>query len=332
MSGRAAPRASTGPADAPRARARRTRSARRCAMWDAAGPRRSPARFRVIRYDHRGHGGSPVPAGPVRDRRRSAATCSRCWTGSGSSARSFCGLSLGGMAGMWLGVQRARAHRPARAAAAPRRTCRRASCGASARRPCARQGTEAVADAGVERWFTPEFAAPTRRGRRAARRCSPRRRPRATPAAARRSAAWTCAATLGRDRGADARDRRRRGPVDAARARPRDRRRDPRRALRGARGRPRTSRTSSAPSEVTDLIARAPRPDRRTDERPRYDAGMKVAPRGARRRARRPRDRATRPTSPRRSRSSSPATPWGEVWTRDRASTAARAARSRSPC
>ena len=58
-------------------------------------------RYRLLRYDHRGHGGSPVPSGPytIEDFGRDIlALLDRL----GLGGFSFCGLSIGGMVGMWL--------------------------------------------------------------------------------------------------------------------------------------------------------------------------------------------------------------------------------------
>ena len=59
--------------------------------------------FRVIRYDRRGHGKSNVPPGPIRWS-ASAATCWRSSTTSTSHKTHWCGLSMGGMVGQWLGA------------------------------------------------------------------------------------------------------------------------------------------------------------------------------------------------------------------------------------
>ena len=72
-------------------------------MWDPQAGALAE-RFRLVRYDTRGHGGSRHAARPVRDRRPRPATCSRCSTTSGIERAHFAGLSLGGMTGMWLGV------------------------------------------------------------------------------------------------------------------------------------------------------------------------------------------------------------------------------------
>jgi 3-oxoadipate enol-lactonase len=111
--------------------------------------------FRVLRYDQRGHGGSPVPPGPydIADFGRDVLDMLDRLE---LERVHFCGLSLGGMTGMWL------------AANAPERIdrlallCTTAYFGPSdvwAERIAAVRegGTEAVADAGMERWFTPEF-------------------------------------------------------------------------------------------------------------------------------------------------------------------------------
>jgi 3-oxoadipate enol-lactonase len=123
------------------------------AMWDEQTPTLSE-RFRLVRYDHRGHGGSPVPPGPytIEDLGGDVlALLDRL----GIERVSFCGLSLGGMVGMWL------------ASEAPVRVERLVLCCTSARfapdtfdsraRTVRADGVGAIADAVVERWFTPAF-------------------------------------------------------------------------------------------------------------------------------------------------------------------------------
>jgi 3-oxoadipate enol-lactonase len=122
-------------------------------MWDEQAPALSE-RFRLLRYDHRGHGGSPVPPGPykIEDLGRDViALLDRL----GVERFSFCGLSLGGMVGMWL------------ASEAPERVERLVVCCTSARfapdtfdsraRTVRANGVGAIADTVVERWFTPAF-------------------------------------------------------------------------------------------------------------------------------------------------------------------------------
>jgi 3-oxoadipate enol-lactonase len=124
------------------------------AMWDPqlTGLLRN---FRVVRYDQRGHGGSPVPAGQYRieDLGRDLL---RLLDRLALERVSFCGISLGGMVGLWL------------AANAPERFDRLVVCCAAARLPrpedyAARatlvraQGMGAIADSVITRWFTPAF-------------------------------------------------------------------------------------------------------------------------------------------------------------------------------
>lgn len=123
-------------------------------MWDA-NLAALEERFRVVRYDTRGHGGSPVPAGPysiddlVDD---VVALLDRL----GVERAHFVGLSLGGMTGMRL------------AARHPERVdrlvvlCTGAHLGPSSawheRAATVRaQGTGSVAEAVVARWFTPRY-------------------------------------------------------------------------------------------------------------------------------------------------------------------------------
>jgi len=123
-------------------------------MWSPQVPALS-VRYRVLRYDQRGHGGSPTPPGPY-DIPDLGHDVIDLLDEHGIERAHFCGLSLGGMTGMWL------------AAHAPERVerlvllCTSAYFGAPgvyAERAVAvrAEGTESVADAGVERWFSEGF-------------------------------------------------------------------------------------------------------------------------------------------------------------------------------
>jgi 3-oxoadipate enol-lactonase len=124
------------------------------AMWDPQVETLS-ARFRVLRYDHPGHGGSPV--GP-RTIDGIAGVALDLLDELGVGRVAWCGLSLGGMVGMWL------------AANAPDRIERLVlACTAphlpppafwQERADTARgRGVGALAETVVARWFTPGYAA-----------------------------------------------------------------------------------------------------------------------------------------------------------------------------
>ena len=59
------------------------------------------ARFRLLRYEHRGHGGSSAPPGPYTIAGLGADVLALLDEHEIETAR-YCGLSLGGMVGMWL--------------------------------------------------------------------------------------------------------------------------------------------------------------------------------------------------------------------------------------
>jgi 3-oxoadipate enol-lactonase len=113
-------------------------------------------RFRLLRYEHRGHGGSPAPPGPYTIGEL-AADVLRLLDDFGIAAASYCGISLGGMIGMWL------------AAHAPERIGALALCCTSAYLPPAEfwqsraaqarsAGLASISRQVVGRWFTPAFA------------------------------------------------------------------------------------------------------------------------------------------------------------------------------
>jgi 3-oxoadipate enol-lactonase len=115
-------------------------------------------RFRLVRYDHRGHGGSPVPDGPY--------TLADLGTDLlalldklGLERVHLGGLSLGGMVAMWV------------AAHEPSRVDRLALLCTSARfgppelwerriETVRAHGIESIAETLLARWFTPEFDKP----------------------------------------------------------------------------------------------------------------------------------------------------------------------------
>jgi 3-oxoadipate enol-lactonase len=125
-------------------------------MWDPQLP--SLARhFRVIRYDHRGHGGSPAPPGPY-GMGDLAGDLLALLDRLGIERAHVCGASLGGQVAMWI------------AAKAPDRVDRLVLCctspafgppdlWAERARIVRADGTGAVAATVVARWFTPDFAA-----------------------------------------------------------------------------------------------------------------------------------------------------------------------------
>lgn len=125
------------------------------AMWEPQLPALAP--YRVLRYDHLGHGRSAVPAGPYRIEQLGREVLALL-DGLGLDRAAYCGLSLGAMVGMWL------------AAHAPDRVTKLVLVSASAYRPPAamwRERAAAVRAEGVaiERdrllpvWFTGSFRA-----------------------------------------------------------------------------------------------------------------------------------------------------------------------------
>ena len=119
------------------------------AMWAPQSAALS-GEFRVIRYDHRGHGASPVPPGPYRieDLGRDLVGLLDLLD---LERASVCGLSLGAMVGLWIAE-----HEPARVdrlvgccvvarPASPQAWADRAA-------KVRRDGIAAIADLVVERW------------------------------------------------------------------------------------------------------------------------------------------------------------------------------------
>ena len=125
-------------------------------MWDPQIPALA-ARYRVLRYDSRGHGQSAVTHGPY-----DIALVARDALGLLDALRidraMFCGLSMGGMVGQWLGAN------------APQRIAKLALCNTAAQIGAAdvwnaridavmNGGMAAIVDGVVARWYTPAFVA-----------------------------------------------------------------------------------------------------------------------------------------------------------------------------
>lgn len=126
------------------------------AMWQPQMPALG-AHFRVLRYDARGHGGSSVPPGPYSIAQMGSDVLALLAHVGVSQAR-FCGLSMGGMVGLWLGI-----HAPAHfERIVVSNTAARIGPpeGWNARIATVRaSGMAGVAEAVLARWFTPSFLA-----------------------------------------------------------------------------------------------------------------------------------------------------------------------------
>ena len=114
-------------------------------------------RFRVLTYDHPGHGASRVPESAVHRRVASRRRCSRSSTTCGSSA-SPCAASRSEGWSRWRSRSRRRSASSVSSSPARPPTSGRPRRGASERAVVRAEGMEAIADAVVARWFTPRFA------------------------------------------------------------------------------------------------------------------------------------------------------------------------------
>ena len=125
------------------------------AMWQPNAAALA-AHHLLVRYDHPGHGGSPAGPRTIEELAQGVLSLADAL---GLDRFAFCGLSLGGMVGMWL------------AAHVPERVERLVVACAAPYLPPAEQwleraatvrgrGVEAVADAVVGRWFTEGFPDP----------------------------------------------------------------------------------------------------------------------------------------------------------------------------
>lgn len=111
--------------------------------------------FRILRYDTRGHGLSAVAPGPYTQEQLGGDVLA-LMDAAGISQAHFCGLSMGGQAGIWLGAN------------APQRFAGLVLCDTAARigkaeiwntRIAALRagGMPAIVSGTIERWFTPGF-------------------------------------------------------------------------------------------------------------------------------------------------------------------------------
>jgi 3-oxoadipate enol-lactonase len=127
-------------------------------LWDAQAPVLA-REFRVVRYDLRGHGRSPLAPGPgPGDIADLGGDLLALLDRLGVGRAHLCGVSIGGMTSMWM------------AANAPERVGRMVVCCSSAKFPDPRtwaeraaavraHGLDPLADAGLARWFTPGWLA-----------------------------------------------------------------------------------------------------------------------------------------------------------------------------
>ena len=114
-------------------------------------------KFRVLRYDTRGHGNSSVPSAPCSVEQLGQDVVSLL-DALGLEKVHFCGLSIGGMIGMWLGSN------------APSRLLSLTLSNTAAKigttemwntriETVRKSGMKSIAPGVMERWFTPDFRA-----------------------------------------------------------------------------------------------------------------------------------------------------------------------------
>jgi 3-oxoadipate enol-lactonase len=125
-------------------------------MW---GPQveRLAERFRVVRYDTRGHGRSEITRGPY-SLDETGGDVLDLLDHLGVETAHIAGLSLGGMTAMWLGIATPlRVDRLVLLCTSPRMGP--SEMWADRARTVREQGTEAIVDATMERWLTENYRA-----------------------------------------------------------------------------------------------------------------------------------------------------------------------------
>ncbi|WP_024889961.1 3-oxoadipate enol-lactonase [Luteimonas huabeiensis] len=114
-------------------------------------------RFRILRYDRRGHGGSTAPPGPYAIGDLGGDVLA-LWDALGIARSHYCGLSIGGLTAQWLALHAA--HRLDRVAACA--TAARIGTPGSWQARIAQvraHGLDGLLAGTRERWFTAAFAA-----------------------------------------------------------------------------------------------------------------------------------------------------------------------------
>lgn len=123
-------------------------------MWDSQA-RAFGKKFRVLRYDTRGHGKTSVTPGPYSFDQLGPDVLDLVDSFK-IDKFSFCGLSMGGVIGMWLGLH------------APQRVHKLVLCSTAAKIGTAetwnariaalrKDGMKSISQAAMERWFTAKF-------------------------------------------------------------------------------------------------------------------------------------------------------------------------------
>jgi 3-oxoadipate enol-lactonase len=123
-------------------------------MWDDQMPAFT-RHFRLVRFDRRGHGKSSVPKGPYSIERLGRDALA-VLDGLGIERVNWCGLSMGGMEGQWLGANFAKRIDKLvlsnTASYFPDRTMWNGRIGVAREK-----GLAALVDTTIERWFTAGF-------------------------------------------------------------------------------------------------------------------------------------------------------------------------------
>ena len=123
-------------------------------MWDPQ-MQAFAERFRLVRFDRRGHGKSGVPKGPY-SMERLGRDVIGVLDGLGIAKINWCGLSMGGMVGMWLGANAA--NRVDKLILSNTSSFFSDPTMWDGRIKLVREkGLEGIVDANMERWFTKGF-------------------------------------------------------------------------------------------------------------------------------------------------------------------------------